>query len=100
MGRLLLFIVFIMFFSNAALGMYGEDTAPSEKDKPYMRDKESPEDEQAEEAKPLDLGEPTPEEISQMEREKEHRRMEEDGFGGGFDDTLQEMAGDDSGDRW
>lgn len=50
--------------------------------------------------RPLDLGEPTPEEISQMEREEEHTRMEESGFSEGFDDTMEEMAGDNSKAEW
>jgi len=48
----------------------------------------------------LDLGEPTPQERSQMDRELAHRRVEEGGYSDAWDDTMQEMAGDDSAGRW
>ncbi len=59
-------------------------------------------DEQAEEAKPLDPGEPTPEEKSQMDREVKEGRFEESGFDEACadDDSTEEIAGDDSEARW
>jgi len=55
-----------------------------------------------EEAKPLDLGEPTPEERSQMEREAKEKRLEESGFDESLTDdaSTEEIAGDDSEARW
>lgn len=59
-------------------------------------------EEQVEEAKPLDLGEPTPEERSRMGREAKERRARESGFDEALtdDNTMEEMAGDDSEARW
>ncbi|MFH1381184.1 MAG: hypothetical protein ABIH57_03330 [Candidatus Omnitrophota bacterium] len=42
----------------------------------------------------LDLGEPTPGEKGQMEREAEHEKVEESGFDEASSDTMEEMAGD------
>ncbi len=42
----------------------------------------------------LDLGEPTPEEASQMKREAADREVEESGFDEASDDTMEEMNGD------
>ena len=50
--------------------------------------------------RPLDLGEPTDEEIAQMEREAHWKDTEDRGFQGGIEDTDQEMAGDDSDSDW
>lgn len=49
---------------------------------------ETPENEIKYGGKILDTGEPTPKEKSQMERERVHRGMQEEGFDG----SMQEMA--------
>ncbi|MBL7155621.1 MAG: hypothetical protein ISS90_00585 [Candidatus Omnitrophica bacterium] len=50
--------------------------------------------------KTIDLGEPTEEEESQADREEEWKEEEDEGFDGGEEDTLEEMAGDDSDSDW
>jgi len=54
------------------------------------------------ETKPLDLGQSTPEETNLMDREAKERRDEESGFDEAHvdEDTIEEMAGDDSEARW
>ena len=56
-------------------------------------------DEEAEIVEPdggkiLDLGEPTPEEASQMDREAADLEVEESGFDEASSDTMEEMFGD------
>jgi len=59
-------------------------------------------EERLEETKPLDLGEPTPEEKSRMGREAKDRHARESGFDESLTDdaSTEEIAGDDSEARW
>jgi len=86
--RYVLILVFMLVVSPACLGSEKENRAAAEA--------------QAEETKPLDLGEPTPKERSQMDREAKEKRAEESGFDEAItdDNTSEEIAGDESEARW
>ena len=89
---------YFLLFALVLFIFTGTVHAQMEKAPDYEEISESQDEEG--EVKALDLGEPTPDEVSQMEREEENTRVEESGFSEAYDDTTQEMAGDESNANW
>jgi len=81
MKKMLVVIIAICFLSGFAVC----EEKPSSTKSPSLS-----------EGKILDLGEPTPEEISQMGREEKNKYLRDSGFADSFGDTMEEMEGDDS----